>query len=200
MFQPKCQFQMYESRCYEKSAAVEANGTVMERPNERLHCFYLMKYVLYIWMQEDRDEDPAKALDRPTRHQIEGENTVHSLPSVSLSLFPRSWILFSPSFSLHQSVTFPLKENWGLYRVRVDGACPCCSGSQVQADNCRVCAAETDDYRVYCLSQAQSTLIQQSHLSLIYDSTSLSLYLPYIPIPYLFLAGSKLFLMSLLAQ
>lgn len=42
------------------------------------------------------------------------------------------------------------------------------------ADNCQVCAAETDDYRLYCLSQAQSTLIQQSHLYLIYESLSLS--------------------------
>lgn len=84
--------------------------------------------------------------------------------------------------------------------MRVDGACPCSSGSQVWAYNCRVCAAETDDYRVYCLSQAQSTLIQQSHLFLIYDSTSLSLssLCPYtIPLAY---AGSKLALMSLLAE
>lgn len=36
---------MYESRCYEKSAAVEANGTVMDRPNEQLHRFYLMEYI-----------------------------------------------------------------------------------------------------------------------------------------------------------
>lgn len=34
---------MYESKCYEKSTAVEANGTVMGQPNERLHCFHLMK-------------------------------------------------------------------------------------------------------------------------------------------------------------
>lgn len=95
-------------------------------------------------------------------------------------------------------MTFPLKKNGGICRVR--GACPCSSGSQVWADNCRVCAAETDDYRVYCLSQAQSTLIQQSHLSLIYDSSSLSLSSlgPYtIPLAY---AGSKLTLMSLLAE
>lgn len=46
------------------------------------------------------------------------------------------------------------------------------SGGQVWADNCQVCVAETDDYRLYCLSQAQSTLIQQSHLYLIYESLS----------------------------
>lgn len=43
---------MYESRCYETRAAMEANGTVTVLPNEQLHCFYLMKYILYllIWM------------------------------------------------------------------------------------------------------------------------------------------------------
>ncbi len=46
-------------------------------------------------------------------------------------------------------------EQWG--RSEVD-FCPFWSGGQVWADNCRACAAETDDYRVYCLSQAQSTL------------------------------------------
>lgn len=44
---------MYKSRCYEKSTAVEVNGPVMRRPNECLHCFHLMKYVLYllIWTE-----------------------------------------------------------------------------------------------------------------------------------------------------
>lgn len=51
-----------------------------------------------------------------------------------------------------------------------DGSRPLCSGSQVRADNCRLCAAETDDYGLYCLSQAQSALIQQSHIALIYES------------------------------
>lgn len=66
------------------------------------------------------------------------------------------------------------------------------SGGQVWADNCQVCAAETDDYRLYCLSQAQSTLIQQSHLYLIYESLSLfftsSPPLSSIPSPYTLLA------------
>lgn len=91
-------------------------------------------------------------------------------------------------------------ERWvgGLHRVRGDGACPCCSGSQVWADNCWVCAAETDDYKVYCLSQAQSTLIQQSHLSVIYDSTSLSISLT--SLYHTSYASSKLSLMSFLAE
>lgn len=54
--------------------------------------------------------------------------------------------------------------------MRGDGSRPLCSGSQVRADNCRLCAAETDDYGLYCLSQAQSALIQQSHIALIYES------------------------------
>lgn len=86
-------------------------------------------------------------------------------------------------FTLHQADKFPLK-NRELYRLRVDGSCPFCSGRQVWADNCQVCAAETDDYRLYCLSQAQSTLIQQSHLSLIYESCSV---FPHSSIPYLLL-------------
>lgn len=74
---------------------------------------------------------------------------------------------------------FPLKTGaiWGD-RVKVDGSCPFCFCGQVWADNCQVCAAETDDYRLYCLSQAQSTLIQQSHLFLIYESLSLILSSP----------------------
>lgn len=90
--------------------------------------------------------------------------------------------VFFLSFSFTSVDTFsPLlkKKNYlELYRLRGDGSCPFCSGSQVWADNCRVCAAETDDYRLYCLSQAQSTLIQQSHLSLIYESRSLSSHTP----------------------
>lgn len=39
---------MYESRCYEESVALGADGTVMGLPNEQPHCFYLMKYVLYL--------------------------------------------------------------------------------------------------------------------------------------------------------
>lgn len=62
--------------------------------------------------------------------------------------------------------------------MKVDGYCPFCSGGQVWVDNCQFCAAETDDYRLYCLSQAQSTLIQQSHLFLIYESLSLFLSFP----------------------
>lgn len=46
----------------------------------------------------------------------------------------------------------------GAVGKKWDGFCPFWSGGQVWADNCRACAAETDDYRVYCLSQAQSTL------------------------------------------
>ncbi len=70
-----------------------------------------------------------------------------------------------------------------------------CSGGQVWADNCQVCAAETDDYRLYCFSQAQSTLIQQSHLYLIYESLSLFLslslaHLYTIPPPYMLLPFS----------
>lgn len=54
--------------------------------------------------------------------------------------------------------------------MRGDGSRPLCSGSQVRADNCQLCAAETDDYGLYCLSQAQSALIQQSRIALIYES------------------------------
>lgn len=54
--------------------------------------------------------------------------------------------------------------------MRRDGSGPLCSRSQVRSDNCRLCAAETDDYGLYCLSQAQSALIQQSHIALIYES------------------------------
>lgn len=50
-YYPKCQFQMYKSRSYEKSTSVEANGTVMGRPNEQLYCFHLMKYVFYSLIQ-----------------------------------------------------------------------------------------------------------------------------------------------------
>lgn len=85
---------------------------------------------------------------------------------------------FFRPFSLYQQPYFPSKKKkktGRVYRVKVDGSCPFCSGGQVWADNCQACAAETDDYRLYCLSQAQSTLIQQSHLYLIYDSLSLSL-------------------------
>lgn len=60
-----------------------------------------------------------------------------------------------------------MREPIGL---RGDGSRPLCSGSQVRADNCQLCAAETDDYGLYCLSQAQSALIQQSRIALIYES------------------------------
>lgn len=46
----------------------------------------------------------------------------------------------------------------GAVGKKWDGFCPFWSGGQVWADNCQAWAAETDDYRVYCLSQAQSTL------------------------------------------
>lgn len=117
----------------------------------------------------------------------------------------REWILFGfffflffCPFSLHQRTNFPLKYP-ELYRVKADGSCPFCSGGQVWADNCWVCAAETDDYRLYCLSQAQSTLIQQSHLYLIYESLSLTLSLSssHPSIPYLFLIHFKLLLCPL---
>lgn len=121
-------------------------------------------------------------------------------PSAKSSFFPalQKWYCFFCPFSLHQADKFPLK-NRELYRLRVDGACPFCSGLQVWADNCQVCAAETDDYRLYCLSQAQSTLIQQSHLSLIYESCSL---FPHSSIPYLLLICLllELSLMSLLPE
>lgn len=110
--------------------------------------------------------------------------------------FPRSCILLPrPLLYIYRWL-----DRWvgGLHRMRGDGACPCCSGSQVWADNCQVCAAETDDYRVYCLSQAQSTLIQQSHLSVIYDSTSRSISLT--SLYHSSYASSKLSLMSLLAE
>lgn len=84
----------------------------------------------------------------------------------------------NPDISLHRQTNFPIEP----YRLRGDGSCPFCSRSQVWEDNCQVCAAETDDYRLYCLSQAQSTLIQQSQLSLIYESYS---HLPLPSIPYL---------------
>lgn len=110
--------------------------------------------------------------------------------------FPRSCILLPcPLVYIYGWL-----ERWvgELHRARGDGACPCCSGSQVWADNCQVCAAETDDYRVYCLSQAQSTLIQQSHLSVIYDSTSRSISLT--SLYHSSYASSKLSLMSLLSE
>lgn len=34
---------MYESRCYEKSTWVEANGKVMGQAKKRFHCFHQMK-------------------------------------------------------------------------------------------------------------------------------------------------------------
>lgn len=83
------------------------------------------------------------------------------------------------------------KRNLEPYRLRGDGSCPFCSGSQVWVDNYRVCAAETDDYRLYCLSQAQSTLIQQSHLSLIYESRSL---FPHPSIPYFLCSYARFWL------
>lgn len=99
--------------------------------------------------------------------------TINSTPGVSFFFF------FCFAFSLHQYMNFPLKAGALLGdRVKVDGSCPFCSGGQVWADNCQVCAAESDDYRLYCLSQAQSTLIQQSHLYLIYES--LCLFLSYL--------------------
>lgn len=63
-----------------------------------------------------------------------------------------------------------MNKKTGAYRLRGDGSRPLCSGSQVRADNCQLCAAETDDYGLYCLSQAQSALIQQSRIALIYES------------------------------
>lgn len=88
-------------------------------------------------------------------------------------------------------------NNLELYRLRGDGSCPFCSGSQVWADNCRVCAVETDDYRLYCLSQAQSTLIQQSHLSLIYESHSLSSHTPLYHTSYAHMLAFGFFFSSL---
>lgn len=111
-------------------------------------------------------------------------------PNPLFSLALQAWTLFFV-FSLHPQTKFPLK-NLKLYRVKADGSCPFCSGGQVWADNCQVCAAETDDYRLYCLSQAQSTLIQQSHLYLIYESLSLSFSLSHT----LFLICFSLSLMS----
>lgn len=92
--------------------------------------------------------------------------------SISIALLEFLFFFFF-AFSLRQYMNFPLKAG-ALQgdRVKVDGSCPFCSGGQVWADNCQFCAAETDDYRLYCLSQAQSTLIQQSHLYLIYESLS----------------------------
>lgn len=84
------------------------------------------------------------------------------------------YAFFALSFQFASAAIFPLFKKQ-VYRVKVDGSCPFCSAGQVWADNCQVCAAETDDYRLYCLSQAQSTLIQQSHLYLIYDSLSVLL-------------------------
>lgn len=106
------------------------------------------------------------------------------------------FLFFFFSLGLCQQVNLPVKI---VISVGWDGACPSCSGSQVWADNCQVCAAETDDYRLYCLSQAQSNLIQQSHLILIYESLSVphSPTLYSIPLSY---AYSKLTLMSLLAE
>lgn len=113
--------------------------------------------------------------------------------SISIALL-EFLLFFFFAFSLHQYMNFPLKAG-ALQgdRVKVDGSCPFCSGGQVWADNCQFCAAETDDYRLYCLSQAQSTLIQQSHLYLIYESLCLSFFpisLRSIPLPYMFLAFS----------
>lgn len=84
--------------------------------------------------------------------------------SRSLLYFCRLWI--SPWHKLRSEYIYPLNACklkrrscvCGSNRKKWDGFCPFWSGGQVWADNCRACAAETDDYRVYCLSQAQSTL------------------------------------------
>lgn len=119
----------------------------------------------------------------PKHHTwLSGKNWVspqHSFiqtPSFTESSALQEWMWFITSFQFASADKYPHK-NLELDRVKVDGPCPFCSGGQVWADNCQVGAAETDDYRLYYLSQAQSTLIQQAHLYLIYESLSLSLLL-----------------------
>lgn len=131
----------------------------MKDPNRYHHSFFWINPKHHIWL---------------TRKNW--QSLQHSFNQILCFLYLSKieYCFFFCPFSLHLQMKFPLK-NLELYRVKVDGSCPFCSGGQVWADNCQVCAAETDDYRLYCLSQAQSTLIQQSHLYLIYESLSLFL-------------------------
>ena len=154
------------------------------------HSFFWITPKCHIWLTRRKNLTIPATLLQPN-------------PLYSASFFSQRvnivWVFlfsfFFCPFIFHQRTNFPLKYP-ELYRVKADGSCPFCSGGQVWADNCWVCAAETDDYRLYCLSQAQSTLIQQSHLYLIYESLSLSLSLSssHPSIPYFFLIHFKLLL------
>lgn len=151
----------------------------MKDSNRYHHSSFWIAPKHHIWLTKGKKN---KKTDNP-------RNT----PSTKSSVFPnfqlsKSEICFFLSFQFASADEFPLK-NLELCGVKADGSCPFCSGGQVWADNCQVCAAETDDYRLYCLSQAQSTLIQQSHLSLIYESLSLCRSLS-IPLLYMLLAFS----------
>lgn len=95
-YYPKCQFQMYKSRSYEK--VVEANGTVMGRPNEQLHCFHLMKYVLYLLIQtEMRGSDSSSGW---TKHHIEptGSKTIPPTQHFFRKKTKQTKHPFAPSF------------------------------------------------------------------------------------------------------
>lgn len=194
---------MFESRRYDEGSALPANGALrwlcytglMSGYSSFISCNILTGCVCARARaydntrgkrrRDERDEHISidcllwLAAQISCRAEQKHKNTWQSMKQLQYFVF--FFLLFVRGHIF--PFPFPFKKkinnkNLELYRLRVDGSCPFCSGSQVWADNCRVCAAETDDYRLYCLSQAQSTLIQQSHLSLIYESRSLSSHTP----------------------
>lgn len=151
---------------------MEPTWTWFYQPNDS--AFYIRYYfnsLLSVWAKQRWKIKSSFTFHIPTSPEENKETD----SSYSAHLFYHEHCLFRVLLVCLSWQIFPLKKCSYVGRILMDPASFFCSSGQVWGDNSQVCAAERDDYRIYCLSEAQSTLIQQFHLYLIYESLSLFL-------------------------